>query len=139
MPIMGMSSLTRTLSQSLCWVVRPSKSYDKCFFDWCTTCRDGVDADRDFVCLTSHLDDSAMGRPCKNYLMNFKKLTRGDVNMRPRVVRTCSKDMGRLCTDAGLDVVTCLVDNVEDIHSPDCKELIQEEIELEVSDCCDCT
>ena len=96
---------------------------------------DTADANRGFVCLLAELDNPDMGATCKKYVLSFEKLTRKDVNLRPLVVRTCAKDMNRLCSDAGLDVLSCLVDNVAKILNDDCKQLIDEEIELEVCGC----
>lgn len=93
---------------------------------------DTVDANRGFDCLLAELDNPDMGATCKKYVLSFEKLTRKDVNLRPRVVRTCAKDMNRLCSDAGLDVLSCLVDNVAKILNDDCKQLVDEEIALEV-------
>eukprot|EP00750_Incisomonas_marina_P029137 INCI7052.3.p1 GENE.INCI7052.3~~INCI7052.3.p1 ORF type:complete len:1482 (-),score=299.61 INCI7052.3:1843-6288(-) len=95
---------------------------------------DTADANRGFVCLLAELDNPDMGATCKKYVLSFEKLTRKDVNLRPLVVRTCAKDMNRLCSDAGLDVLSCLVDNVAKILNDDCKQLIDEEIELEARD-----
>ena len=80
-------------------------------------------------CLFKGISSQSMGSVCQKHIIQFQKITREDVELRPIITRTCSTDMRRLCSKSKRsEIVSCLRDNVRQILNSDCKELVEEEI-----------
>ena len=103
----------------------------------CSNVADSNVPNTDVQCLMDAVTNEEGGRvsqTCKSYLKRFQKLTREDIALRPRIMRTCAKDIARECTVPRTDVLSCLVDKVDKLLNDDCQELVQNEIAQEARD-----